>query len=523
VLPGADPVARATALATADELAILGSLIELTDSGSRFLQSESVLLHARQTFGARSDLIPALDRLVEGQLVVVASNNQASVVGHAIFSDEIFKFVAGRVARELGRTPLPKLATAVFEWALQPRLGPFSSAHFGVGDPTFAVLASAAQDLHLAADSVNDNTSLLASMRLGAVPLYACIAYGDVAARDRGHEALSDLQIEFARQHLRVTQVLDQPVSALPSRRLIRAFERVFGTRTGGGLPVKIARRPLAEVLAQRATSIRSFAACATEVERLVCGLLEPRYGYVYSTTDDETSEVVFSVLGTDSIMKVELDKPVWPLLGLAGIHIMHRAQLPNTCRVVLMEMGAHRAGLDEIDHPVRKELERISGRIVEFNRFQRRASIPFDAEVIEPQMQRALDQEGLDAERIAAMFGLELEPNARSVYILIHSDRARPEMIPDAAENALVLRCDPLDRPQAQIRIIEDLEGTPWDMFGALVAEDQGRLRILDDLFSEPGLHSRISSASTGSALDAISTALGYLPGELRLKYEQS
>jgi hypothetical protein len=56
--------------------------------------------------------------------------------------------IAARAARELGRVPVPRIATAVFQRYPQPGLGAFTHVRYGVGRPRLADLSKSAFDFH---------------------------------------------------------------------------------------------------------------------------------------------------------------------------------------------------------------------------------------------------------------------------------------------------------------------------------------------------------------------------------------
>jgi hypothetical protein len=148
-LLAAEPGTRSMVEAEVTEIAVAASIMELSEPGSRSpVDAEAVLLHAREAFGARGDLAGALRSLYDRGLAGVQSGPNGAVLMPSWAGDHAGLVIAGRAACELGRVPVPRIATAVFHSYLQPRLGSFTHVQYGVGRPRLADLSKSAFDLH---------------------------------------------------------------------------------------------------------------------------------------------------------------------------------------------------------------------------------------------------------------------------------------------------------------------------------------------------------------------------------------
>ncbi len=83
-LMAADLFVKEAAEATRDELAIASALIELVEEGHPALDTNDVLLYARENSQGTGDLLAALERLKHRRFVVIASNQYNSVVVPAV-------------------------------------------------------------------------------------------------------------------------------------------------------------------------------------------------------------------------------------------------------------------------------------------------------------------------------------------------------------------------------------------------------------------------------------------------------
>ena len=232
VLAG-DPRLAAATTATSDQLAILASLIELTEASQPAHLAETLLLYARQFFGAKGDLAEALRNLEASGLVAVASNEHQTAVVAVWPTVEISYMIAGRAAAELGRLPTPRLSTSLFVDALRQEVEPFREALYGIGTPRISELSTRAARMQRMHDGVihvgRRGPNLLLRLKYGRLPLYAAIAYDADADRDSAAERCTGWSQRIGDQDLVVTDCLPHPMESIPVLRFLRAAELLAG------------------------------------------------------------------------------------------------------------------------------------------------------------------------------------------------------------------------------------------------------------------------------------------------------
>ncbi|MFV2012932.1 MULTISPECIES: hypothetical protein [unclassified Micromonospora] len=133
-----------------DELAILWALIEVVEpDGKRgiFADTGEVVRYAYQRAGNLSDPIAAIERLVELELVVISSNEYASVTGLVPPNSLRYAALVGEVARRFQVRPVPRLASSAFHTFIKRHIEPFGIASISLGEGSIVAHLEVLRDL----------------------------------------------------------------------------------------------------------------------------------------------------------------------------------------------------------------------------------------------------------------------------------------------------------------------------------------------------------------------------------------
>jgi hypothetical protein len=476
LLEGDNQLAAAVAL-TRDELALAASLIELIEpaSATPAVRGDILLEYAWSVFGATGDLIEAVRRLGQRDLVAV---QEASGVAAAVpywRSGLVMATVAGRAVRELGRLPVPRAASAVFQLQVQPRLGPFSKAHYGLGSPSMGKLSEMAMELRrpspppVVIGRLDPGSNLLLRGNYAGRGLYAAVTFPSASDRDTTRERLHGLSGEVLRQRFEINDVASHPIDPVPSRRFLEAAERLTGKPLGTSLPSSMIslrlQAPLApeEAVRRKAAVLHAVRERSSVLERMATQLDEP-IGYAYFSDGEGFHEVEVHG-GREGVEQMpeppagRRDDPYWlfrlvQVLGLQpGERVGH---------------GRMRWGrTPDSNDPVVEVLGRLHWKAAQFNRHQgRRRAITLDADWLEERLIEAAQRNLEDTQALAAAapIGDSIHlPEPRTTHLLIELYRPTPRFVAGAYSHAtyvhvpnpggleqvrvtLVYRIDPLD-----------------------------------------------------------------------------
>ena len=430
-----------------DQLALVASLIELVEPGSSrsVVLGDNLLDYARATFGADGDLISALRRLEQRGLVVVKESSGAAAVGLSWTSDLLVPTIGGRAVRELGRLPVPAAASRVFELEVRPRLEPFQGVQYGLGAPSMVELSKMAVDPGdrpqgwiIGAQST-PSSNLLVRGAYANRGFYAAAAFTTMDERDAARNRLQGLSGEILSQRFEVKDLLPHPVSPIPSRRFLRAAERLLGkslsTPFGSTSPSLKLHEPLPpdEALRRKAAALGVIRERGTELERIVLQSDKP-VGYAYFSDDDGFMEV--EIVGGREGVEQLIERPD---LGSNDPYQMFRI-----ARMLKLRQHEHVSNLytrfgnpGTPKDPVIEVLVRLYKQAARFNAYQRkRHEVVLDANWLEQSLTAAACQSLEDARALAANvpFGDRiLAPEPRTTYLLIELDRPSPGWVPGA------------------------------------------------------------------------------------------
>lgn len=132
-----------------DAVAVAASLMELIDDAAPHpvVGGDELLTYAMTVFGARGDLVSAVQELKDRELVVIVEDQGRTAVVPFGWMAITGATISGRSEIEFGRRPIPQVGSAVFELEIKPRLGVFRKALYAFGRPSFETLSKEAVQL----------------------------------------------------------------------------------------------------------------------------------------------------------------------------------------------------------------------------------------------------------------------------------------------------------------------------------------------------------------------------------------
>jgi hypothetical protein len=430
-LLAAEPDTRSMVEAGVAEIAVTASIMELSEPGSSSpVDAEVVLLYAREAFGARDDLVAALRSLFDRGLVSVQPGPNGVVLIPSWADEHAGMAIIGRAARELGRVPVPRVATAVFQAYLRARLGNFTHLQYGVGHPGLADLSKSAFDLHR---HRQHNVLMLGRQAPGlllradyqGVPVFAAAAYDGAAARDQAIAEIGQLTTQDPGQPVTAHLVRAYPLPRVPCRRFLRAYERLTGTAIGSplGMLAEIPRldRPIpASEWAQTQAAVFDFARRATSPEERLAFDLDEPVGVIYVT---ESGCLIAQVSNDSGAKRVQVSAAENLAGPFSRFQLAHAAGLRTDQRLGRIIFTAD-SGL--YDDPVVTTLLQVSIQAAAFNQHQRLLTINAEQTALQDALTQAAEREAADALALAAALPAgesHRKISSRTTYVLLWTD----------------------------------------------------------------------------------------------------
>lgn len=455
-LVAGDDAAAAVLGLSQGELAVAASLLELIEpAGQPAIAAEHVLEHARSLYRLDVDLLAAARSLAATNLVVIAEDDNAAVLAAAWTTPLALRLVVGRTARSLGRVPLPRLASAIFDGVLRPHVGGFHAAHYGIGAPTEAELGKMAAQ----AQRTPRNGTVVISDRwpnallwgdLGGVPVYAAIGFDDAAGRSRFLAEVRDLSVDFFGQPFCVRRAEAHPGYRQPAIRLGRALERA-----GSGINLHMMSAPtlpspvsLEQALEHTLTARRVIRTNLTSQELRPYGLRAPT-GFRWLT--DTNGSIVIEISNDDAVRPEPLLATVRPFGRLASVELAQMLDLLPSQRVIHRRWSS---GPTVTTDPVAEAVVQACSEARAFNSTQARRTVRLDL----PELEEMCTAESREVDRIAAAFAEAFPaklsmPRARTVYVLLSDDFVQPGWVPGAMSSSIVAHCEAVGN-QSSVRL---------------------------------------------------------------------
>ena len=532
-LDAAEPSISAVAQLDDDALAVLGALIELTDGGSSGVGGEQALLYARRVFRTSGDLREALGRLSAADLAIVRSTQYQTAVAVTFASVEAWLYANGKIAVRLGHTPIPQVASAVFYNRLSEPLGPFASAVYGIGDAPLAELASRSVEIQVRPRHIQQirlgrkGPSLLLNGRFGDIPFYASVAYENELDRDAALASLQALTAEsvLGRQ-AELTVITKQPDAPLPSRRLIRAFERALGVSIGGvvnsaDLTLQGEQTSRDDSRRQQLGALNLLAQLSSERERQVTGYTAESYGLLTWDAPDGDAEMTAVVDNADGILRVN-SIPVAVLQSFDRVALSQLAGLDPRQTIGFTQFRAGPLKPLTDMQLVADEAMRHSRKIIAYNQHQPRRRVPTGVETLQALIQQQLDERETVAHAVADFFGRSL-PIGQDIYLLLDPPEGRSGRLRGHDRGASILKAPARgDTPQILVAVespeAQVANGTRGSVERPASLQDW-QDRQTDrwrEIFAVPGV--TFTQGTLMSAHDAVAELLGHMINEIWL-----
>lgn len=530
------PSQKAVLEASIDEIAIAAAVIELSEPGGPpgqdalfHVTGDSLLVYARDVFrGADSDFLSALSRLQERGLLNIISNQSVSVVFPTI-DVHTFRLIVGRAGAELRRIPIPRLATAAFNAAIRPKIGVFSTARYGLGQPAVGGLAREAWTAAVRAQTTPAWSAyhlpphaIVFADALGE-PLYASITFKNLAARNEAVEGLRGAREPLLGSEVLVNDVLELPVTRIPAEILLQAAGLILDERLQTIRPSIKAPRPLnaREVAVGRADTVRYMRALCNRVERYALDLDQPvQLAYA---GDDHRIELIEIHGGQDGVR--ELTDSVTVPWADPYLRFKLRRDLHLTRHERLGTISDRITAVGHEKEPIIEALTMLRERAANFNEKQERLAVPLEERSLKSLLQQSMNRRFDIATAMyqALPFTVSTHPPSPARFlVLVCPDMPQLGMVDGSSAIVSVCSFDPDPGQEISGDTVEvavtpavanpgygEVEAGFLDRFGIDVS-------FQDYLTSVPGLRHK----SHGDAKHVLARLLGYRIDDIALRY---
>jgi len=360
------------------QLATLFALMELMEprhgqsqAEPHFVDSDSVLEEARLLLGEEGDYVEALEGLISDGLIYVASNDRASIVTLTVPSREALAVLVGRQITQLGRLPVNRVASVLFEALLRPALVGFVNSVYGIGRPNPASMQRDLDRVPRERIYVPSQPSLLTRGMWGSRTFYLAADFHDDESRDAAATMVRSIDTEVVGERFRPALVLVAPSTPLPGSRFVHAVAAVSGReRSDGEFEIPSRRSELAaQELLEAKLQMREFIRARATYPELVVAGMEEVHGYALSA-DPDGSYLLIEYAAEEAEVRFVRERPRadWWSDPLFPVRVIDEMGLPVRSRVVHVEAGS---SFDRGDLPMSVASE-FRKRVREYNRSQR-------------------------------------------------------------------------------------------------------------------------------------------------------
>lgn len=381
------------------ELCVLFALIEVVEPKSesgQFSDTGEVVAYAVSKFGEPLDPVKTIESLRERGLIVVASNDRASIVGLVVSEALAYPTLLAALEDRLGRMPVPRFASTMFDYALRPVLGAFVSASMSLGEGDMRRHRFSIEELRK--KEVQDRGLIRSLPGLGVITMVegqhfsSSILFESEDDRQRSLDRLRDLQASTAGPLAPViVSLVKLPPRKLPSARygelqkLVKGLPRDPVTNAAG----------LVESLSRRVATIEALRGKMSEAEASAFGMKHPRRLLVdFEDIPGRLSWVEFAVSGPETRPDVQLipidnrvDAHRDPLLELK---FRRDGLIGATERIV--SWTTHSSVPLEVENPLVDAVKGLTDRAREFNRSLSDEPVALDAAMLESKIRAERD-----------------------------------------------------------------------------------------------------------------------------------
>jgi hypothetical protein len=309
----------------------------------------------------------------------------------------------------------------------------------------------------------------------------------------------------------------------LPTRRLIRVFERALGIRIGNVINLFDVQASAGEAISsqdaarQQVVALNLLAELSNDRERQVTGHSAPRYGLLWWAAPDGDAELTAVVANADGVITLT-SPPTATLHRLDRVGLAQLAGLAPHQDVGFTQLRAGRQSQVTGMQRIVNEIMRHARKIAKYNQHQPRSRVTLDLESLQALIQEQLDEREAAAQIVAASLGRAM-PDGHDVYLLIEPDAPTPCLIPGpAGRGATVIEAAMRGpSPRAYVAI-----GSPSHVVPASPAQQgiESRAALWTALFAEVfGVTEVTPSTGRHTHLnDAIAELLGHMFNEIWL-----
>ena len=418
----ADTMSSYALAATTAEVIVAASILELAENPNIDTQpqisaviGDSLLVYAQKVFGTSSDLLPALKKLADKDLITIAGNQSATVVIPR-FNKLTAMILAGRSGGELGRLPIPRLASNIFRTVIAFRLGEFLNAQYGLGSPSIAQMAAS-----IGLDPRSGTQFLLPTRRpptllsrgmIAGQPFYLSATFPRDDGRDQAAERIDGLVQSFMSERFCITDVVKIPTCRVPSRRFLRAVSLILKNPLARYFPEIRTNAPLefSETVRRKAETFRWIRTLCSQVERYALELEQP---VKLAFADGDRYSIVAEILGGEDGFIALAEFPSISMFGTdpyEAYSLRYEFGLSWNQSIGMVDVLA---GPRRLKDPVVETLVALSKKAETFNSQQLRLQIPLnDAPALQQLLNEADKQLYNDAEALYPELTISVETN---------------------------------------------------------------------------------------------------------------
>jgi hypothetical protein len=526
--------AKAVAVAPLDEIAVLAAVIELAESTAPgqmpTASGASVLAHTRHKFSLDIDLTVPLASLRSKELLFEKSNNEASVVIPTL--DNLATYIAvGRAGRDLGRLPIPQLATNVFEATIKWRLGLFSRCLYGIGAPSPATISA---DLFAEESRTPGQVTyprrpgrniLALQLRLGSEPLFCGAQFSTADELHQASERFYSLESKLFGHEIDLVRNFPLPQVSVAARRILVAAERVVGKPLGtaDSIPTSTYTNTqrakdsdrLQNTAAHIAEVLRIARSICSEDERIAFNLLDRRRVAFLSNDRDLLTIEIFGnedgVVDLQDLVSVETQRRLFARGPYRSFELERALQLKPEDRLGMFHYrsSGHADSVYDCMFDLCKEA-------AHYNRYRPRRRIPLDQTSLENLLNEAVRQTYQDAQLLASalpVFNKELRPHHIYLQLSQLNSGFPDSVLPVLSATYAVVELDQGEQEAATVHISD---------FGDRLRPNYGDSGMsLKQAFNIPEERAvLISGESVGQPF--IANMLGYMTSDLEFEYPE-
>ena len=238
----ADPYMSQISQLSHDELAIMFSLIELTDTTSPngpAVDTTAVGRFALSRLDLPQDPIAALESLAHRGFLLSQSNQRVSVTIGIFPSTFAFIALVAQISESFRRTPIPRLGTATFDRFIRPLIGDFDLASISVGQGsrrTHRDSFDALRKANLGERDIGTSPTLGIDYLVGPQPITTTVVFKSVHDRDLAEVALRQHEPDSGVDAVHIETIDRLPPARIRLARVARALTEFADNPTSSSI-----------------------------------------------------------------------------------------------------------------------------------------------------------------------------------------------------------------------------------------------------------------------------------------------